>query len=230
MHLVRTNKGKRRVETVGQLSAVVGAVLAGGQARRLGARGKSAHMLGGRPLIRHVYDRVRDQVGEVVVNGSPETARLLAANVRSVSDLTADGAIEGRAGPLVGILSVLEWAADERPGVEWIATFPTDTPFLPKDFVARARNALSGDGADIACAASGGRVHPVVGVWPVGLAPALRRMVVDDGVRRADAILETFGVARIKYEPEPVDPFFNVNTADDLAAAEELLSGLSEEG
>lgn len=207
---------------------MIGVVLAGGLARRLGARGKSGLVLKDRPLIRHVHDRVRRQVGEVAVNGVPGTARLVAPDVEAIPDLTDDGAIESHAGPLVGILSALEWAAIARPEAEWVATFPTDTPFLPEDFVARALGEVEKGDVDLACAASGGRVHPVVALWPVGLAPALRKLVIAEGVRRADRILDEFRVARIDYATEPVDPFFNVNTAEDLATAAGLLSGLDE--
>lgn len=199
---------------------VLGAILAGGQARRLGARGKSRLELGGRPLISHVLDRIRGQVSRTVVN-APEEFRDLGLSV--VPDLSDGGRVETFAGPLVGILSVLEWAAREG-GFGWVATFPTDTPFLPLDFTARALQAVTGAGAELACAASGDRVHPVIGLWPVGLAPALRRAVVDEGLRRADGVLERFRAARISYPATPIDPFFNVNTPDDLAEAERILA------
>jgi len=201
-----------------------GAILAGGRARRLGGRGKGGLVLGGKPLIAHVRGRLAPQVGRIVVNapadfvwtgggGTPET----------VPDLTVDGRVEAFAGPLAGILSVLEWAA-ERDGPGWVATVPTDTPFLPEDFVARARTELDIGGADLACASSGGRDHAVIALWPVALAGALRRMLVEEGERRMGAVLERFRVARIDYPAEPFDPFFNVNTFDDLAEAEHLLA------
>ncbi|MCG8509612.1 MAG: molybdenum cofactor guanylyltransferase [Rhodospirillales bacterium] len=198
-------------------------MLAGGLARRMGQRNKSGLSLAGRPLIRHVHDRIRGQVDEVIVNGSAETADLLPGVVQAVPDLSDDAAIEDFAGPMVGVLSVLEWAAAERPGAIWVATFPTDTPFLPEDFVARAREAIGGSDAELACAASGGRLHPVVALWPVSLAPALRRLVAVEGLRRADRILGAFRLARIDYETEPVDPFFNINRAEDLTAAAGIL-------
>jgi molybdopterin-guanine dinucleotide biosynthesis protein A len=124
-------------------------------------------------------------------------------------------------GPLAGILAGLRWAQTMHPRARDVLSVPTDTPFLPHDLVARL---LGGRGAQpLACAASGGWTHPVIGLWPVALADALEA-ALRRGERKIDAFTARHGVAEIDFATEPFDPFFNVNRPDDLAAAEALIT------
>ncbi|MBL6928248.1 MAG: molybdenum cofactor guanylyltransferase [Rhodospirillales bacterium] len=210
-----------------QDGGVLGAVLAGGLSRRMGGKDKSALLLSGQPLIGHVLDRIRGQVSEIVINASEDLDRFGEYGLGIVPDISGDGKVEGFGGPLVGILSVLEWAAAERPAVALVATFPTDTPLLPLDFVDRAGRALNAEKAEFACAVSGQRVHPVVALWPVEIRHRLRSIVVEDGLRRVDRLLDLFRTARVEYPDLPVDPFFNINKPGDLAEGEQLLARLT---
>ena len=207
---------------------VLGAVLAGGLSRRMGARDKSTQMLSGRPLISHVLDRIRGQVFEVVINVSQNSEMFQDFNLIIVPDTSGDGRIEEFGGPLIGVLSVLEWTAVHRPTITKVATFPTDTPFLPKDFVDRAVRALNLEKAEFACAISGERAHPVVALWPVELRHELRRLVIDDGLRRVDWLLGHFRTAKVEYTTQPVDPFFNINRPEELVEGERLVADTDE--
>ena len=111
-----------------------------------------------------------------------------------------------------------------------MASFATDTPFLPHDFVARALTALAAGGAEIACAVSRGRAHPVFGLWPVRLAPALHQAVAIEGVRKIDVWTARYRPARVAFEAEPVDPFLNINDADDLLEARRLHAAMQKCG
>lgn len=215
----------RTAETTGRNKdgGVAGLILAGGRGRRMGGLDKPFAPLAGRPLIAHVVARAAPQVARLAINASGEASRFAGLGLPLVGD-PAGGGIEAFAGPLAGVLAGLDWMAARGGGIEWLAVFPADTPFLPVDFVERAFAALRREGAELACAASGGRAHPVVALWPLALRERLRRLVVEEGVRRADRLLETFRAARVPYAAEPIDPFFNVNTPDDLAAAERLLA------
>ena len=106
----------------------------------------------------------------------------------------------------------------------WIATIATDTPFFPRDLVARLLAAVEVEGAELACAASGGRAHPVFGLWPVRLADELRRAMVDEEIRKVDVWTARYRLAVVEFPAEPVDPFFNTNRPEDLAEAERLLA------
>jgi molybdopterin-guanine dinucleotide biosynthesis protein A len=200
---------------------VCGVLLAGGRARRLGGGDKCLRALGGRPLLARVIERAQGQVEALVLNANGDAQRFARFSLTVVPDV-----IGGFAGPLAGVLTGLEWAREHVAGAEWLASFATDAPFLPRDLVARLLAAIGEDGAEIAFAASAGRAHPVFAVWPVRLADTLRAAIADEGVRKIDSWTARFRTARVEFASVPVDPFFNVNTPDDLAEAERLAHGV----
>lgn len=198
---------------------VAGLILAGGRGRRMGGIDKPLAPLGGRWLIEHVIGRAHRQVSRLIINASGDAARFGPLGLPALAD--PDG-LEAYSGPLAGILAGLDWAAAlPAPGVEALAAFPADTPFCPEDFVERGLAALR-DGAEVALAASGGRLHPTMAVWRVGLGGRLRRLLIEEGLRRADRVPDHFRAARVDYATQPFDPFFNINTPEDLAEAERL--------
>lgn len=197
--------------------AVVGLLLAGGLGRRMGGVDKSLQVLGGRPLLAHVLERIRPQVGVMLINANGEPQRFAAFGLPVVAD-----GVGGFAGPLAGILAGLEWVRETAPSCPWMVSVPTDAPFVPDDLVARLAAAVTERDADIGCAMSGGRTHPVFGLWPVRLADDLRRALVEEDVRKIDRWTARYRVAYAEWATDPVDPFFNVNTAEDLSAAEQL--------
>jgi molybdopterin-guanine dinucleotide biosynthesis protein A len=198
--------------------AVVGVLLAGGQSRRMGGGDKSLRLLGGRLILDRVIDRLRPQVGQLILNANGDPGRFAATGLPVVAD-----SVEGFAGPLAGVLAGLDWAAANARSALWIATAATDAPFLPRDLVRRFVVATE-EGADLVCAASHGRSHPVIGLWPVRLREDLRRALIDEDVRKVDVWTARYRLAVVDFTADPVDPFFNVNTPEDLAAAEQLIS------
>jgi molybdenum cofactor guanylyltransferase len=132
--------------------------------------------------------------------------------------------VEGFAGPLAGVLAGLDWTAMNVPSCRWVASVPTDAPFLPRDLVARLlRPCLRGD-ADMSCATSAGQVHPVVGLWPVSARADLRHALIDEKIHKVDLWTARYRLAPVEFSAEPVDPFFNANRPEDLAEAERLVS------
>ena len=234
---------------------VLGVILAGGEARRMGGGDKCLRELGGQTLLARLIDTVRPQVDALVLNANGDPARFASYGLPVLADV-----VEGSAGPLAGILTglrhaaaaalgsdptgsvlaqgvspqrVASGAAEQPPAttrLEWIATFPGDAPFLPADLVARMRHAAETAGADLACAASGGRTHPVVGLWKTALADDLEHTLTVEGVRKIDAWTARHRLVEIEWPAEPVDPFFNANRPDDLAEAERLLARLQSRG
>ncbi|MBM3532266.1 MAG: molybdenum cofactor guanylyltransferase MobA [Alphaproteobacteria bacterium] len=198
---------------------VVGVLLAGGQSRRMGGGDKSLRLLGGRSILDRVIDRLRPQVGRMILNANGDPARFAATGLPVVPD-----SVEGFAGPLAGVLAGLDWAAENAKGAVWIATAATDAPFLPRDLVFRFIAATDA-GAELVCAASNGRSHPVIGLWPVRLRGALRHALTEEGLRKVDVWTARYRLIVVDFAPDPVDPFFNINTPEDLAAAERLATG-----
>ncbi len=198
---------------------VAGVLLAGGLSRRMGGGDKCLRHLGSTTILARVIARAAPQVEMLALNANGDPARFADYNLPVVADSIPDFA-----GPLAGVLAGLDWAATSGD-VTHVASFATDAPFLPTDLVARLRAAVERDGADLACAASGGRAHPVFALWPVALREELRRAMRDDGIRKVDAWTARFRLALVDYAAAPIDPFFNTNRPDDLAVAERLLAG-----
>ena len=197
----------------------IGVLLAGGRSERMGGGDKTLKALGGKPMLAHVIARARPQVGELIVNANGDPARFASFGLPVVADV-----IEGFAGPLAGILSALEWAALNRPRAEWIASFATDAPFFPADLVQHLAQAVAREGADIACARSQGRTHPVFGLWKTALHLELRRAMSEEKVRKIDLWTARYRVVHVDFVVQPFDPFFNVNRPENLAEAERLLA------
>jgi molybdenum cofactor guanylyltransferase len=199
------------------LSATPGVILAGGLARRMGGGDKPLREIGGRPILARVIARLAPQCECLLLSANGDPQRF----ARFGLPVIADG-VENYPGPLAGILAALDWAAANRSTAQWIVSAPGDCPFLPRDLVARLREALDTQGAELAVAASLGRSHPVIALWSVALREALRQALVVEGLRKVGAWTGRYRVATVDWPAEPFDPFFNANTIDDLAEAERL--------
>ena len=196
----------------------LGVLLAGGLARRMGGGDKPLRTIAGRTILERVTERFAPQCESLILNANGDPARFAAAGLAVVPD-----DVPGFAGPLAGILAALDWAAANRPEIEWIASAAADSPFLPRDLVARLHAARAAAGVPLACAASGGQAHPVNALWPVALREDLRHALVDEDVRKIDRWTARHGIAHAEWPDEPVDPFFNANTPEDIAEAERLV-------
>ncbi len=184
----------------------------------MGGGDKCLRPLGGRPILAHIIERVGPQVEALAINANGAPGRFAAFGLPVVADV-----VEGYAGPLAGVLTGMEWAARHAPHCPWIASFASDAPFVPRDLVARMFEAIDREGADLACAASGGQVHPVFGLWRVDLAPDLRRALTEEKIHKVDRWTSRYRLAVVEFAAEPFDPFFNANRPEDLAEAARLL-------
>ncbi|NNM72227.1 molybdenum cofactor guanylyltransferase MobA [Enterovirga aerilata] len=197
----------------------LGVVLAGGLARRMGGGDKGLSLIEGRTILERLVERLGRQCAGVILNANGDPERFASFGLPVVPD-----SVPGFAGPLAGVLAGLDWAAAHRPDLGWIATAAADTPFLPQDFVARLHAARSAAGSPLASAASGGRTHPVNGLWPVALRDDLRRALVQEGERKVGRWTARHGAATAEWSGSP-DPFFNVNAPEDLEEARRLAAG-----
>ena len=206
------------------MTEIAGVLLAGGLARRMGGGDKCLRVLAGRTLLARVIARAAPQVDPLILNANGDPTRFADYGLPVVPDT-----VPGRAGPLAGILAALDWVAERAPDRALVASFATDAPFLPPDLVARLVKARDGTGADLACAASGGRAHPVFGLWPVALRADLRAALVARGERRIDRWTARHELVEVAFAIDRVDPFFNANRGEDLAEAERLITALGED-
>ncbi len=194
-------------------------VLAGGLARRMGGGDKPLRTLAGRPLLDHLLGRLSSQVPEVILNANGDPSRFAGYGLPVVADTLPD-----HPGPLAGILAALEWAAEHRPSLRWLVSAPGDSPFIPRDLVARLHAVREDAALPLACARSAGQAHPPIGLWPVALRHDLRAALTA-GERKIDRWTGRHGCAHADWPADPIDPFFNANAPGDLAEAERLLQG-----
>ena len=192
-------------------------LLAGGLARRMGGGDKPMRAIGGRTILDRVIARLKPQCSDLILNANGDPARFAAFGLPVVPDSVADFP-----GPLAGILAGLDWVAANRPDAAWMLSAAGDCPFLPRDLVARLTAARATEGAELGVAASGGQSHPVIGLWKVALREELRHALTVEDIRRIDRFTARYPLATVSWPITPVDPFFNANTADDLAEAERL--------
>lgn len=197
--------------------ATLGLLLAGGLARRMGGGDKALLQVGGRTILARTLQRLAPQCAGLVINANGDPARFASTGLPVVADDVA-----GFVGPLAGILAGLDWAASHVPDIAWVASAPGDCPFLPADLVARVHAARAAAGTPLACARSGEWRHPVVGLWPVALRHDLRKAVTEEGLRKIEVWTARHGIAIADWSDAPLDPFFNVNTPEDLTRAERL--------
>jgi molybdopterin-guanine dinucleotide biosynthesis protein A len=195
----------------------LGLVLAGGLARRMGGGDKALIEIGGSTILSRVLATLQPQCDAVILNANGDTARFAAYGLPVVRDEIPDFA-----GPLAGILAGLDWMAEQRPDLQWMVSVPGDCPFLPADLVTRLHQAREQAGAKLACAKSGDWRHPVVGLWNVTLRDDLRRAIVEEDLHKIEIWTARHGVALAEWPDRPVDPFFNVNTPEDRARADEI--------
>ena len=199
------------------IPASFGLVLAGGQARRMGGGDKALIRIGATTILDRVLERLSPSCAGVILNANGDPARFAPFGLPVVSDDVA-----GFAGPLAGILAGLDWVAGNRPSIGWVVSAPGDCPFLPRDLVERLHAARLAAGTPLACAQSGDWRHPVAGLWPVALRHDLRHALVDEDLRKIEIWTGRHGVALARWPTAPVDPFFNVNTPEDVREAERL--------
>ena len=201
---------------------LVGVILAGGLARRMGGGDKSLNTLGDSAILDRVIARLSPQVDHILINANGDPARFAAYGLPVIADPLPD-----YPGPLAGVLAGLDAAADM--GASRIITVAADTPFFPDDLATRLAAAAEAQGTPIALAATpdGDRTvrHPTFGLWPVALREDLRA-ALQDGVRKVVLWTDRHGAATALFPAEPFDPFFNINTPEDLIRAEALLEAM----
>jgi molybdopterin-guanine dinucleotide biosynthesis protein A len=201
----------------------IGVILAGGLARRMGGGDKPLRTIGGITILEHVVRRLSDQCDEIILNANGDPSRFSSFGLTVVEDTVKDNP-----GPLAGILAALDWTAAQRPDTEWVASVAADCPFLPRDLVQRLHKARASEQTQLAVASSGGQSHPVIGLWRVPLRHQLRRALVEEDIRKIDRWTDRYTMATVAWSMEPVDPFYNANTLEDLREAERFAGLLAD--
>lgn len=205
----------------GQLETVAGVILAGGMSRRMGGGDKTRLNIAGKPLIAHALERLQAQTCRIAINSNGDPESFARYSLPVIKD-----SIEERAGPLAGVLAGMEWASAQ--GCKAVVSVAGDTPFFPQNLMRRLVEAARLSEHPIMIAASRNSEdepvrHPTFGLWPVGLREDLKR-ALSDGVRKVVAWADKHGIESVEFERGRIDPFFNINTREDLEFARKMLA------
>ena len=202
---------------------ILGAILAGGQSKRMG-KDKLFLELNNKKLIEYTIDKVKKYLKKVIIITNQDNEFFSKNNLITVKDC-----IEGQLGPLVGILTAMKWAKENLSNCSWIATFPCDTPFFPdsviKSFIRESKKKES----LILCASSHGRKHNIFGLWSLHLYDKLEDDLINKKVRKVQDWTEKNKIKNLEFKFKDYDPFFNINTKEDLEFAKKLSTKIKNE-
>jgi len=202
---------------------ILGAILAGGQSKRMG-KDKLFLELNNKKLIEHTLDKVKKYLKKIIIITNQDNKFFLENNLITVKDC-----IEGQLGPLVGILTAMKWAKENLKKCSWIATFPWDTPFFPESIIKSFIEESEKKESLILCASSHGRKHNIFGLWSLDLYDKLKDDLINKKVRKVQDWTEKNKIKNLEFKFVDYDPFFNINTEEDLAFAKKLSTKVKNE-
>lgn len=192
---------------------ILGVILAGGQSRRMGNKNKLLATINNKSLLEITSNLVKNQLNRVIINSNIQVYSNNKLNFEIVPD-----EIDGYLGPLSGIFSAMKWSKKNFPECQWIASFPVDSIFFPDNFIDVMTSKIKKE-TQIVCAKSNGRLHPVFALWSIVLVNDLERALVKDGIRKIDQWTKRYNLEIVNFKFKKLDPFFNINTFDDLEKA-----------
>ena len=195
---------------------ILGAILAGGQSRRMG-KDKLFLELNNKKLIEHTIEKVKKYLKQVIIVTNQNNEFFIKNNLTVVKDC-----IEGQLGPLVGILSAMKWAKENSSKYSWIATFPCDTPFFPESIIKSFIEESEKKESLLLCASTHGRQHNIFGLWSLDLYDKLRNDLVNKKIRKVQDWTVKNKLKKLEFKFKDYDPFFNINTEQDLELAKKL--------
>jgi len=202
---------------------ILGAILAGGQSKRMG-KDKLFLEFNNKKLIEHTIDKVKKYLKKVIIITNQDNEFFSKNNLITVKDC-----IEGQLGPLVGILTAMKWAKENLSKCSWIATFPCDTPFFPESIIESFIEESEKKESLILCASSHGRKHNIFGLWSLDLYDKLKDDLINKKVRKVQDWTEKNKIKNLEFKFKDYDPFFNINTEEDLEFAKKLSKKIKNE-
>jgi len=197
---------------------ILGVILAGGQSRRMG-RDKSLIKLNGKTLIEHTTIKVKKFLPNLIIISNENKNEIMKYGIDLVNDC-----LSKNQGPLIGIMTAMKYIKDNKKNFDWIATFPCDTPFFPELLIKKFIDNSKSKKSLLYFASSKGQRHNVFGLWSLKLYDKLHNDIVNKNSRKVEDWAEQNDVQRIEFSFEKDDPFFNINTEEDLIKAKELFN------
>ena len=196
---------------------ILGAILAGGKSKRMG-KDKLFLELNNKMLIEHTIIKVEKYLKDIIIITNQKNEYFSKKNLKTVEDC-----IEGQLGPLVGILTAMKWAKENLKECSWIATFPCDTPFFPETIIKKFIEKSKKKDSLLLCASSHGRKHNIFGLWSLDLYEKLKNDLINNKIRKVQDWTEKHKITNVEFDFKEYDPFFNINTLDDLETAKKIV-------
>lgn len=194
---------------------VLGVVLAGGKSQRFG-EDKSQVKLGDKILIDHILSEIIDEFNEVLVVSNNSINFKKSKKISLIEDFKKD------LGPLGGVLTAMKWVKDNNKDYQWISTFPVDTPFFKNQILKDFLQNINQEEDKLFFIKSNNTRHNIFGIWSIDLIDKLEEDLAR-GERKVEFWANSVGVKNIEMEFDNKDPFFNINTKEDLKKAIEIL-------
>ena len=191
---------------------MIASIMIGGQSKRMGGGIKSLQEFNKKKIFDRILEKISPEIQKVIINCNSEEKKFTKYNLPIFNDLK-----KGYLGPLAGIHAAMKWIIDFSPEVEWLITLPGDTPFIPDDLVFQFKKKISTN-SKIILVKSNNRTHPAVGLWNTNLFSSLDK-ALDSGARKILNWAELHPIEYLNYEYKEYDPFFNINTEEDLREA-----------
>ena len=196
---------------------ILGAILAGGKSKRMG-KDKLFLELDNKMLIEHTINKVEKYLKDIIIITNQKNEYFSKKNLTTIEDC-----IEGQLGPLVGILTAMKWAKENLKECSWIATFPCDTPFFPETIIKKFIEKSKKKDSLLLCASSHGRKHNIFGLWSLDLYEKLKNDLINNKIRKVQDWTEKHKITNVEFDFKEYDPFFNINTLDDLETAKKIV-------
>ena len=197
-------------------SNILGTVLAGGKSQRFG-EDKSQVKLDGKVLIDYILNEISDEFKEILIVSNNKIKFKNSDNISIIGDLKKDQ------GPLGGVLSAMKWIKEKNKDYKWISTFPVDTPFFKKEILQNFLREINLEESNLFFIKSNNTRHNIFGIWSIDLMEKLEEDL-NKGERKVELWANSVGVKVINMEFINEDPFFNINTKDDLEKAKEKIN------
>ena len=197
--------------------SVVGIILAGGLARRMGGGDKCLLPLAGKTLLQRTIDRAQPQVHQLLLNANGNSLRFARTRLPVIADL-----FPNNLGPLAGIHAGFNWMQTKAPQAEWLISFASDTPFFPANLVEELLAAAQTASTKLAVATSKLNAHPVFALWHISLKPEIEAQLKTAEAPRLQDWMKAHNPVEVDFNADAYDPFFNINTPQDLYAAEPI--------
>ena len=192
---------------------ILGVVLAGGKSKRFG-EDKSKVMLNDKTLLEHTIDKIKSKFNKIII----------VSNNKIVKDYTTiNDCIDGQLGPLVGVLSAMKWIKKNNFSYKWIATFPCDTPFFNISLIDKFIEVSRQKKNLLYFVKSEEKRHNIFGLWSLQLIEVLEKDIIKNNFRKVEEWANKIGVKTINISYKEIDPFFNINTKEDLVEAKKIL-------